>query len=213
MGHAAIVICSIYECFLYHFKFIDGDTFSFNDLLFGMDTYWDQLSAMYEYGVHPRTLIIALIEDFEFYVYHRACHQVDYLWKNVHKIHHQSYNPNVFSGLSFHWIEGILYFLPFLMFIVCPIPSIVFAVFKLGLIWGPIPNHTGYGVKSEPNISWCIFMIRKGSYYHYIHHATNKYNFGSGVTPIWDKLMGTEYHLSPKQHFDRINKMKQKQSH
>eukprot|EP01084_Bolivina_argentea_P104329 186821_1 len=205
-----IIICSMYETIIYHYHIVDVDTFSWMDMYKMVENgnIFAPITSFYKYGICFRTLIIIIIEDFEFYWYHRLCHNIQWLFRNVHKMHHESYNPNVFSGISFHWIEGILYFLPFFMFIFIEVESVVFSFFKFGLILGPIPNHTGYGNKNENKLNWCILMFRKGSYYHYIHHATNKYNFGSGLTPFWDKLMQTEYKLTPKQHFEKISKLK-----
>jgi sterol desaturase/sphingolipid hydroxylase (fatty acid hydroxylase superfamily) len=47
--------------------------------------------------------------DFHFYCVHRMLH-IPFLYKNVHKIHHESFNPNPWSGLSFHPVEGVIYF-------------------------------------------------------------------------------------------------------
>ena len=33
-----------------------------------------------------------------------------------------------------------------------------------------------------------------------------QYNYGSGLTPIWDKVFNTEYTLTPKQHFAKMRK-------
>jgi 4-alpha-methyl-delta7-sterol-4alpha-methyl oxidase len=33
-----------------------------------------------------------------------------FLYKNIHSLHHKSYNPTAFSGTSMHAIEAITYF-------------------------------------------------------------------------------------------------------
>ena len=47
--------------------------------------------------------------DFHFYWTHRLLH-TQMLYKTVHKVHHQSFNPDPFSGLSMHWVESAIYF-------------------------------------------------------------------------------------------------------
>ena len=47
--------------------------------------------------------------DFHFYWTHRLLH-TQMLYKAVHKVHHQSFNPDPFSGLSMHWFESAIYF-------------------------------------------------------------------------------------------------------
>lgn len=50
-----------------------------------------------------------LFTDIHFYFIHRSLHHKS-IYKYIHKIHHESKNPTPFSGLSFHYIESILYF-------------------------------------------------------------------------------------------------------
>jgi len=47
--------------------------------------------------------------DFHFYWIHRMLH-IPILYKNIHSIHHESFNPTPWSGLSFHPVEGVIYF-------------------------------------------------------------------------------------------------------
>jgi len=48
--------------------------------------------------------------DFHFYWTHRLLHASPWLYKHVHKEHHESFNPDPFSGLSMHPIESTIYF-------------------------------------------------------------------------------------------------------
>ena len=51
----------------------------------------------------------------------------------VHKEHHESYNPDPFSGLSMHWAESTIYFSSALL--ISPIvPLWVFRLLSLGLL-------------------------------------------------------------------------------
>lgn len=45
-----------------------------------------------------------------FYWTHRCLHAVPWLYRHVHKFHHESFNPDPWSGLSFHPIESAIYF-------------------------------------------------------------------------------------------------------
>ena len=54
-------------------------------------------------------LMIYLWGDFHFYWTHRLLH-TPWFYKSVHKTHHESYNPDPFSGLSMHWFESAVYF-------------------------------------------------------------------------------------------------------
>ena len=213
----AVVIASIIETFIYHYKYIDYDnTVTLNDI-HTADSWSSSLWIFYNEAIRFQVLFIILFEDFQFYAYHRLLHEVQFLWINVHKFHHKSYNPNAFSGLSFHPIESILYLSPLCIAMVMDISSAQFAVFKFLLIVGPIPGHNGYGnkgLKDKENKSAGFdfvyilsnLFLANDAYFHYIHHANFKYNFGSGLTPIWDKVMGTEYPYTAQEHFSKITK-------
>jgi len=116
--------------------------------------------------------------DAHFYWSHRLLH-TPWLYKRVHKEHHESFNPDPFSGLSMHWAESTIYFSSAIL--ISPIvPLWVFRLLSLGLLIFPLEGHWGYGNwKSE------------GSVNHYLHHA--KFNWNYGSSPMWDHLMGTNY--------------------
>lgn len=128
-----------------------------------------------------------------------------WLYKNVHKIHHESYNPDPFSGLSFHPIEGFIYFTSLLGTLIVPrmllpliphasrslffpAPRWGYAAYRTLLMLAPISGHFGHGDKSF------LDGYGFGGHEHWIHHAKFNYNFGSGLLPygmVWDRLMGT----------------------
>ena len=74
--------------------------------------------------------------DFHFYWTHRLLH-TPWFYKSVHKTHHESYNPDPFSGLSMHWFESAVYFsaAPLLAlgskFFIMIIPSFLIDVLEL----------------------------------------------------------------------------------
>jgi sterol desaturase/sphingolipid hydroxylase (fatty acid hydroxylase superfamily) len=115
--------------------------------------------------------------DFHFYWQHRVMHS-ERLYR-FHKVHHESRNPNVFSGLSFHPLESSIYFSAMLLPFAAPIPFWAHRLLRLGLIAAPLPGHIGHG----PEVAdW-----------HFVHHKTTNFNFGG--TPLWDVLFGTYYGL------------------
>jgi sterol desaturase/sphingolipid hydroxylase (fatty acid hydroxylase superfamily) len=60
--------------------------------------------------IHVLGIILGCLwVDFHFNWTHRMLH-TKWLYKNVHKVHHESYNPDPFSGLSMHWFESAVYF-------------------------------------------------------------------------------------------------------
>ena len=129
-------------------------------------------------------IILYLWGDAHFYFSHRLLH-TKWLYKNVHKYHHESYNPTPFSGLSMHWFESMVYFSAAPMLAMAGVPLWLFRLMSKGLIIFPLEGHTGYG-------TWNV----ETSYNHYIHHAKFDYNYGS--SPLWDHILGTEYDMQAK---------------
>jgi len=72
-------------------------------------SYTPSLLTLQEDGsISPLVFLLAfslgyLWGDTHFYWTHRLLH-TQWLYKRVHKTHHESYNPDPFSGLSMHWI-------------------------------------------------------------------------------------------------------------
>eukprot|EP00928_Gymnodinium_smaydae_P067648 TRINITY_DN50642_c0_g1_i1.p1 TRINITY_DN50642_c0_g1~~TRINITY_DN50642_c0_g1_i1.p1 ORF type:complete len:294 (+),score=14.41 TRINITY_DN50642_c0_g1_i1:53-883(+) len=152
---------------------------------------WDRmrdqpLETVTEVASGWRTIAVVLLwSDFHFYWVHRLLHESKWLYRHVHKVHHESHNPDPWSGLSFHPIEAALYLSSTLVVFLLPLTILQSDLLRFGLIVSPIFGHLGHGHESWP---W--------GYDHFIHHAKFNYNFGSGLFPcngIWDNICGTAY--------------------
>jgi sterol desaturase/sphingolipid hydroxylase (fatty acid hydroxylase superfamily) len=132
-----------------------------------------------------RLFFILLWADFHFFSIHSTLHVSKWLYKRVHKVHHESKNTNPLSGLSFHPIEGFLYFTSIMVCLAVPQSLLEVRMLKLGLVVSPLFGHWGYaptGPRLQPS--------------HYLHHTKFDYNYGSGMFPrgFWmDMLFGTVY--------------------
>jgi len=138
------------------------------------------------YKNHWKTFVFVIFwADFHFYWIHRLLHESKWLYHNVHKVHHESHNPNPWSGLSFHPIEAAMYFSCLGVVFLVPLDRWLYDTLRIGLLVAPIGGHLGFG---HPSCPW--------GYDHFVHHSKFNYNFGSGLFPcngIWDNLFGTGY--------------------
>ena len=82
--------------------------------------------------------------DFHFYVVHRILHDVPFLYRHVHRIHHKSYNTNPISGLSMHPVEHLIYFTSILLPCILPTPFWVARLIGIGIVSGPLASHRGH---------------------------------------------------------------------
>eukprot|EP00929_Paragymnodinium_shiwhaense_P049046 TRINITY_DN24758_c0_g1_i1.p1 TRINITY_DN24758_c0_g1~~TRINITY_DN24758_c0_g1_i1.p1 ORF type:complete len:316 (-),score=9.15 TRINITY_DN24758_c0_g1_i1:277-1224(-) len=154
---------------------------------------------------------VILWSDFHFYSYHRMSHEVKWLYVNVHKIHHESINPDPWSGLSFHPLESVMYFssLPLFLLLLPVTPSRrMYQLLRTILLLAPIGGHTGYSfgrIPEAPSSQHDAERLRTLSRWssfaeHYLHHEKFNFNYGAGVLPHpynWDTVLGTAYKPPP----------------
>lgn len=142
-------------------------------------------------------LMFALVIDTWFYWAHRWMHSNRFLIR-VHNVHHRSYNPTPASSYSFHIIEALINMSPYIFFLLLvpwhPLALFIYGIFGLFYV-GYV--HLGYdfGYKfrmKNPVLKWFY-----SSTHHSVHHQLYDGNFAVYFT-FWDKLMGTEKEISPK---------------
>ena len=127
-----------------------------------------------------------------------------FLYRHVHSLHHKSYNPGPWSGLSMHPVEHFLYYscatLPPLLISVHPLH---FLYTKFHADIAPIGGHSGM---DEPVA---------GSDYHYLHHAKFECNYGVPFPVNLDKIFGTwvEWETYKKTGEMKVNAWTEQQMH
>lgn len=134
-----------------------------------------------------QVLLIGYWRDFHFFWIHRLIHpwrtQIipdvgQFLYNNVHYLHHKSYITAPWSGLAMHPVEHLLYYSCTLLTMVFSLHPFHFWMNKLHADISPLPGHDGHDQPAG------------GSYFHHIHHAKYEYNYGTPLVPL-DKLFGT----------------------
>jgi len=129
---------------------------------------------------------LSLLSSIIFYYTHRILH-TKYLYGIVHKQHHLYNHPSSFVGLYTSLPEYIFsnctsFFIPHL--IMRSHPYFILGYNFIGLC-DVFINHTSYSFNN--NILDTLFG---GSYFHYIHHAKFKYNYGLN-NKLLDRLHDT----------------------
>ena len=160
--------------------------------LFRMDGGWFDITITNSTLVIFRAVVVAtlvaiVIGETHFYWTHRLLHQNRWLYQNVHKIHHESVNPDPLSGLSMHPIESLIYFSA-AYFVSAVTPLWIGRLMIKMLLIEPLQGHSGHALAETNKVS---DVLMSAGIDHYIHHAKFQYNFGAN--PIWDQICGTQF--------------------
>lgn len=136
-----------------------------------------------------------ILHDAYFYFTHRLLH-TRYLFKNIHKIHHQSHSPSPWAAYAFHPVEAFInaLFVLIVLFFV-PIQPTALFVFLGIQITRNVLGHSGYEVfpKGFTNIRWLGFLQTNTE--HDLHHRFTHGNFSLYFT-WWDHILKTKRHDS-----------------
>ncbi len=130
--------------------------------------------------------ILLLAYETYYYWLHRWMHRPT-IFRWIHKIHHDSLEPTVFTAFSFHPSEAFLQFL-FFPFAIVFIPLHLYAlatVFTI-LTFCAMVNHSGIEIYGKGMVIKHLI----GASHHDLHHLEFKTNFGLNFT-WWDKAMKT----------------------
>lgn len=134
--------------------------------------------------------------DFFFYCYHRACHEVPFLWK-IHSLHHCTKHPTPIQSILAGDIQELIevFLIPIAATLVVPLTAHEFWIGQCVLMYIEATGHSGiraywphavlYEVLKPFGMELCIED-------HDLHHRLGKSgrNFGK-QTRIFDRLCGT----------------------
>lgn len=131
-------------------------------------------------------LIILVLYESYYYWLHRWMH-LPGIFRVVHKVHHESLSPTVFTAFAFHPLEAFLQFIFFPVIILfIPLHIGMLALIFTLLSFFAVVNHSGIEIYKS---GFRKFVI--GASHHEAHHKQFRTNFGLNFT-WWDRVMHTE---------------------
>jgi len=131
-----------------------------------------------------------LLFDTYFYWFHRLMH-VEPVYRYVHKLHHLSTSPNLFTTFSVSPLESLINggFLPLFTALFTVHDATMMLITPTNIIMG-LYVHSGYELLPRWwNKTWLSKWFISATF-HDQHHKYFKWNFG-GYTTIWDWICGT----------------------
>ncbi|GAA5895849.1 hypothetical protein JCM8208_005104 [Rhodotorula glutinis] len=133
--------------------------------------------------------------DYFFYVYHRATHEVDYLW-NIHKHHHTTKHPTAILAILAEEKQEFLevFTIPLLTSLVVPMTFSEGYITLAYTIYVEMLGHSGVRAHWCHPILWPLEAFGAGLAVedHDLHHRFGKSgkNYGK-QSRLWDRVFGT----------------------
>jgi sterol desaturase/sphingolipid hydroxylase (fatty acid hydroxylase superfamily) len=152
------------------------------------------LTALYEYRAFDLAgrwwawLVLLFAEDLCYYAFHRASHEVRFLWA-AHENHHSSQHYNLSTALRQSWttpITGPIFWMP--LALVGFTPAMVMTAQAWSLLY-QFWLHTESVRTLGP-----LEAIMNTPSHHRVHHGSNVEYLDrnhAGIFIIWDRLFGT----------------------
>ena len=136
--------------------------------------------------------IILVVDDIWFYIIHRVMHDIPFLYKKIHIVHHKAIPPIPMDYLYAHPIEamgasmGIVWGILVNILLFGNISIYVFTAYTIYRTLHEIAIHSGMEIVPE---KW--LGILGSSRHHYDHHKYLKGNYASGLVFL-DKIFATK---------------------
>lgn len=127
-------------------------------------------------------VLLNLWNEVHFFVVHRLMH-TPFFFRHVHKTHHRSLVPTIYSVYSFHWLEALLLStVPLTLILFCPLSPLALGLYPLTSILLNFAGHCNVRFGSGTGNALQVFGTA-----HNEHHAKGRPNFGF-ATPFPDAL-------------------------
>ena len=105
-------------------------------------------------------MVILFVQDFMFYWSHRTLH-LPFLYKRVHKVHHEFYNTIAFASLYAHWFEWLFgNLMPVFINLFIFQDKLHVATFGLFNFYGVLKTHNAHSGYSFPYNPFESFIFK-----------------------------------------------------
>lgn len=139
------------------------------------------------FGTTGGALFGYFVITFLFYGWHRMRHEVDFLWRWFHQVHHSPQRIEIITSFYKHPLEivvnsllssAILYFVVGLGPLACGYALLLTGLAELLYHWNV---RTPY---------WLGFIVQRPES-HCVHHQAGLHHYNYADLPLWDMLFGT----------------------
>ena len=138
-------------------------------------------------GVVGGTLVGIFVLEGVVYAWHRAVHNVGFLWRGFHQIHHSPRRVDIAGSLVFHPTEIVVQTLLQLGATVCVLGLHPLAAALTGYFVAFNSFFQHWNVRTPP---WIGYLIQRPEA-HCVHHRMGVHYYNYADLTIWDMLFGT----------------------
>lgn len=144
-----------------------------------------------------QSLLCFILFDLVLYLWHRANHQFDSLWR-FHKVHHSDISMNVTTAFRLHFVEVVLTTVVKALFvIVMGIEAKVLLANEALITLMVMFHHANLSFKGEQWLGKLIIVPALHRLHHSVLRQEHDSNYGAAFS-LWDRLFGTLQEKEPQ---------------
>jgi sterol desaturase/sphingolipid hydroxylase (fatty acid hydroxylase superfamily) len=138
-------------------------------------------------GVVGGTIVGYVLMEGVVYAWHRSAHNVEFLWRGFHQVHHSPQRVDIAGSVLFHPLEMIVYVLLqlFVTVIVLGLDPLAAALIGYLVAFNGYFQH--WNVRTP---QWLGYFIQRPES-HCVHHRLGVHYYNYSDFPPWDMLFGT----------------------
>ncbi|MFK7886083.1 MAG: sterol desaturase family protein [Gammaproteobacteria bacterium] len=123
------------------------------------------------------------------YLWHRALHSSDILWRMFHQMHHSAERVDIYGALYFHPLDvvGFTFVNSFALTVILGVTPAAAAY--CGVFAGIIALFSHANLRTP---RWLGFFIARPEV-HAVHHQRGRHGSNFGELMVWDQLFGSFY--------------------
>jgi len=138
-------------------------------------------------GAIGGAVVGVLVYEFFHYWYHRLAHDVNWLWRAGHQMHHSAESLDAFGAYYLHPLDAAI-FTSIGSLVFFPLLGVTVEAGVLAMLFLTFNAMFQHANIRTPR--WLGFLIQRPES-HGIHHAAGVHRYNYADLPLWDMVFGT----------------------
>ena len=128
-----------------------------------------------------------LVYELGHYWYHRAAHEIDWLWRAGHQMHHSAESLDAFGAYYLHPFDTLM-FTTVSSLVFFPLLGLTMEAGVIGALFLTFNAMFQHMSVSTPR--WLGYIIQRPES-HSLHHGRGIHRYNYSDLPLWDMIFGT----------------------